>query len=367
VVSHELRNPLNAIIGWVHLLRSGLDESKIQRAVETIERNVNLQVSLIDEMLDLSRIVRDKVRLLRRPVDLASSVQSSLTAMRPAAESKGIEIEWKNDDKQVLVSGDPERLQQIISNLVSNAIKFRPPGGRASIMLVADGHEARLSVTDTGIGISPEFLPHVFDPFRQAEATTTRQQGGLGLGLAISKSLVELHGGTIRAESGGRNQGARFTMILPLLPANVRLDPDSPCTADLGARSLNGVRIPLVDDDPDTREILSEILAAHGAEVSVASSARDAMAEIDESAPDVLVSDIAMPGEDGLSLVRRLSQYAASRDHRVIRIAVTGLSAPQHRRLALEAGFEACLNKPLEPARLVEYIVNATSRVSRPN
>ncbi|MBV8478535.1 MAG: response regulator, partial [Acidobacteria bacterium] len=367
VVSHELRNPLNAIIGWVHLLRSGLDAAKIQRAVETIERNVNLQVSLIDEILDLSRIVRDKVRLLRRPIDLTGTVQSSLTAMRSAAQSKGIEIEWQNAGRPISVNGDPERLQQIISNLVSNAIKFTPGGGQVTVTLTGDGDEAKLMVSDTGIGIAPEFLPHVFDPFRQAEATTTREQGGLGLGLAISKRLVELHGGAVRAESGGRNRGANFTVTLPLLSADVQVRHDSGHQANLGARSLNGLRILIVDDDPDTREILSEILASHGAEVVVASSAHGAMAEIAESAPDVLVSDIAMPGEDGLSLMRRLGQYAASRDHRIITIAVTGLSAPQHRRLALEAGFEACLNKPLEPARLVDYIVTATSRSATPN
>jgi PAS domain S-box-containing protein len=368
VVSHELRNPLNAIIGWVHLLRGGgLDETKTRRAIETIERNVNLQASLIDEILDLSRIVRNKVRLVCRSIDLVSSVQSSLTAFRPAAESKGVQLEWHAADPPVFVSGDPERLQQVISNLVSNAIKFTPKDGRVSIALTHDQREARLTVSDTGIGINPEFLPQVFDAFRQAESTTTRQHGGLGLGLAISRRLVELHGGELHAESGGPDQGASFTITLPLLPPEVDIHPEGTRRAHFEAKSLSGLKILIVDDDPDTLEILSEILAGHGAEVAVASSAHDAMAEIAESAPDVLVSDIAMPGEDGLSLVRRLSQYAASRDRPIISIAVTGLSAPQHQRLALEAGFEACLNKPLEPTRLIDYIVNATSRSARTN
>ena len=368
VVSHELRNPLNAIIGWVHLLRSGaLDETKTRRAVETIERNVNLQVSLIDEILDLSRIVRNKVRLVRRPINLVSSVQSSLTALRPVAEGKGVQIEWLAPNPPVFVSGDPERLQQVISNLVSNAIKFTPSDGRVTIGLTHDERKASLTVSDTGIGITPEFLPHVFDPFRQAESTTTRQHGGLGLGLAISRRLIELHGGEVRAESSGPDQGATFTVTLPLLPPDVHIHPEVARRAHAGTMSLSGLRILIVDDDPDTREILSEILAGHGAEVAVASSAHDAMAEIAVSTPDVLVSDIAMPGEDGLSLVRRLSEHAAARDHRIVTIAVTGLSAPQHRRLALEAGFETCLNKPLEPGRLIDYIVNAISRSAMPS
>jgi PAS domain S-box-containing protein len=367
VVSHELRNPLNAIIGWVHLLRTGgLDESKTLRAVETIERNVDLQVSLIDEILDLSRIVRNKVRLVCRPINLVSSVQSSLTALRPAAESKGLRLEWQPADPSVFVSGDPERLQQVISNLVSNAIKFTPRDGRVNIALTHDQHDARLTVSDTGIGISPEFLPNVFDAFRQAESTTTRQHGGLGLGLAISRRLIELHGGQVRAESGGPNQGASFTVTLPLLPPEVDIRHEAMRRAHFETESLSGVKILIVDDDPDTREILSEILSGHGAEVAVASSVREAMAEITKSVPDVLVSDIAMPGEDGISLVRQLSQHIASRDHRIVTIAVTGLSAP-HQRLALEAGFEACMNKPLEPARLIDYIVNAISRSARPN
>jgi CheY-like chemotaxis protein len=362
-----LRNPLNAIIGWVHLLRGGqLDETKARRAIETIERNVNLQVSLIDEILDLSRIVRNKVRLICRPVDLASSVQSALTALRPAAEGKGLHLEWRPADLPVFVNGDPERLQQVISNLVSNAIKFTPKDGRVTIALTQDERQAKLTVSDTGIGISPDFLPHVFDAFWQADSTTTRQHGGLGLGLAISRRLVELHGGDVRAESGGTNQGANFIITLPLLRPEIASPPEAARKIHIEADLLSGVKILMVDDDPDTCEILSEILVGQGAEVTVTSSAREAMAEIEQSAPDVLISDIAMPGEDGLSLVRQVNRHCASRNQHIIAIAVTGLSAPQHQRLAIEAGFEACMKKPLEPARLVDYIVNATSRSAKP-
>jgi PAS domain S-box-containing protein len=363
VVSHELRNPLNAIIGWVHLLRSGgLDETKTRRAIETIEHNVNLQVSLINEILDLSRIVRNQVRLVFRPTDLISSVQSLLTALRPVAEGKGLQLVWQSADMPVFVSADPERLQQIISNLVSNAIKFTPRGGRVRIALTHDEHEARLAVSDTGIGIDPEFLPHVFDAFRQAESTTTRQYGGLGLGLAISRRLVELHGGKVHAESGGPGQGATFTVTLPLLSPEVDIHLEGIRKQHFEAKSLNGLKILIVDDDPDTREIFSEILAYHGAEVAAVPSVRDAMAEMARTVPDVLVSDIAMPDEDGFSLVRQLKQYVESQAHQVITIAVTGLSGPQHQRLALEMGFEACMSKPLDPAVLIDYIVKATSR-----
>jgi PAS domain S-box-containing protein len=362
VVSHELRNPLNAISGWVHLLRSGLDETRIRRAVEIIERNVNLQVALIDEILDLSRIARNKVRLACRPLDLSSTLRSSLTALRPLADQKGVQLDLKAAEEGIFVNGDPERLQQIIGNLVSNAIKFTPRDGRVTIDLRRDEEQASLKITDTGTGISPEFLPHVFDPFRQAESTTTRQHGGLGLGLAISKRLVELHRGQLRAESGGLNQGASFIVTLPLLPPDFETRPERTGRGHFEAASLTGLKILIVDDDPDTREILTEILGERGAVVAVASSASDAMAEIAEAVPDVVVSDIAMPGEDGLSLVRRLNQHAAIRDHRIVTIALTGLSAPEHQRLALEAGFEACLKKPLEPARLIEYIVDSINR-----
>ncbi|MBV8454220.1 MAG: response regulator [Deltaproteobacteria bacterium] len=362
VVSHELRNPLNAIIGWVHLLRSGgLDEAKTQRAIETIENNVNLQVSLIDGILDLSRIVRNKVRLVFRPTDLVSSMQSLLTAVRPAAEHKGLQLVWQSADMPVFVSADPERLQQVISNLVSNAIKFTPKGGRVGIALTHDEHEARLTVSDNGIGIDPEFLPYVFEAFRQADGTSTRQYGGLGLGLAISKRLVELHRGKVQAESGGPGQGATFTVILPLLSSGAVIHPEEIREQHIEAKSLNGLKILIVDDDPDTREIFGEILAYHGAKVAAVPSVRDAMTEIARMAPDVLVSDIAMPGEDGFSLARQLKQYAESQARRVITIAVTGLSGPQHQRHALEMGFEACMNKPLDPAVLIDYIVKATS------
>jgi signal transduction histidine kinase len=361
VVSHELRNPLNAIIGWVHLLGSGgLDEDRTRRAVETIERNVKLQVSLIDEILDLSRIVRNKMRLKTRPIDLVSSVQSTLTAIRPTAEAKRQTVEWVPGDEPVFVNGDPERMQQIISNLVSNAIKFTPNDGRLQIVLDHDQRDGRLTVTDNGVGISQEFLPHVFEAFTQADSGTTRQHTGLGLGLAISKRLIELHGGSIRAESAGLNQGTTFVVTFPLLPSQSRTNQQQSIATPVHPESLNGLTIMIVDDDPDTREILTEILKGHGAEVMVAASAREALESIESSAPDVLVSDIAMPGADGMALVQAVKQQAAERGRPIVTVAVTGLGTPQHRRSALEAGFGICMNKPVEPARLIDYIVGAT-------
>jgi signal transduction histidine kinase len=248
------------------LLRGGLDEAKTHRAIETIEHNINLQESLIDEILDLSRIVRNQVRLVYRPTDLVSNVQSMLTALRPVAENKGLQLVWQSADMPVYVSADPERLQQVISNLVSNAIKFTPRGGRVDIALTRDEREARLAVSDTGIGIDQEFLPRVFDAFRQAESTTTRQYGGLGLGLAISRRLVELRGGKVHAESGGLGQGATFTVTLPLLSAEVDIPIEGIRKQHFEPKSLNGLKILIADDDPDTHEIFSELPAYHGAE-----------------------------------------------------------------------------------------------------
>jgi PAS domain S-box-containing protein len=358
-VSHELRNPLNAIIGWVHLLRGGdLDPVKQQRALETIERNVQLQVALIDEILDLSRITRNKIHLAFRSIDLGATVESSLTAIRPTAEAGKVKLEWERPPSPVPVKGDPERMQQIISNLVSNAVKFTPRGGSVTIALTAKDGRAKLSVSDTGIGISTEFLPFVFDPFRQADSSTTRQHSGLGLGLAITKKLVELHAGAIAAESAGPGKGARFSISLPLLEDEEAATDIGSHAAESRPRTLTGIRILIVDDDADSREILAEILAGFGAQASTAGSSREALARVAQSAPDVLISDIAMPGEDGFALVRALSRHAAARDHRILPIALTGLSGPQHRQQALEAGFALCMNKPLDPIRLVDYIAS---------
>jgi CheY-like chemotaxis protein len=362
-VSHELRNPLNAIIGWVHLLRGGgLDSDKEKRALETIERNVQLQVALIDEILDLSRITRNKIHLAFRSIDLGSTVESTLTAMRPAAEAKKVAIEWARPPAPVTVSGDPERMQQVISNLVSNAVKFTPAGGRVTIRLEREGREAKLTVSDTGIGISAEFLPFVFDPFKQADSSTTRQHAGLGLGLAITKKLVELHGGGVTAQSDGNGKGASFSISLPLLAdAHAAADTDLRAT-ETRPLALTGVSVLIVDDDADSREILAEILGGFGAQVSTAGSSREALAAVARSAPDVLISDIAMPGEDGFALVRALSRHVAARNQQILPIALTGLSGAQHRQQALDAGFAMCMNKPLDPIHLVDYIASRAQR-----
>lgn len=357
-VSHELRNPLNAIIGWVHLLRGELDPAKQRRALETIERNVQLQVALIDEILDLSRITRNKVHLAFRSIDLGATVESSLTAIRPTAEAGKVTLEWRRPQAPVPIKGDPERMQQIISNLVSNAVKFTPRGGRVTIALTAEDGRANLRVSDTGIGISAEFLPFVFDPFRQADSGTTRQHSGLGLGLAITKKLLELHAGAITAESAGPGQGSKFSISLPLLENEEAATDIVSHTTESRPRALTGISILIVDDDADSREILAEILGGYGAQASTAGSSQEALAQVARSAPDVLISDIAMPGEDGFALVRALSRHMAARNHRILPIALTGLSGPQHRQQALEAGFALCMNKPLDPIKLVDYIAS---------
>ena len=363
-VSHELRNPLNAIMGWVNLLHTGnLDAAGSKRALETIERNVHLQVSLIDEILDLSRIAKGKVHLTLGIVDLVRLIESALDAIRPAAEAKSLRFAWESNGRPVCVNGDSERLQQVISNLISNAVKFTPSGGLVSITLERGEREAVLIVSDTGKGISAEFLPFVFDMFRQADSSITRDHYGLGLGLAIARKLIELHGGRIEAASKGLGKGATLTVSLPLqtVPAGSERQHGSQ-VSETQPRALAGIRILLVEDHSDSREALAELLRRLGADITTAESAREALAAVDREVPDVLISDIAMPGQDGFSLMLSLNQDAAKRPRTMVSIALTGLSDPQHARRAREAGFEICMVKPLD---LNDLVANILRRVSR--
>jgi PAS domain S-box-containing protein len=364
-LSHELRSPLNAILGWAKLLCSRqFDRATTTRALETIERNARLQTQLIEDLLDVSRILRGKLNLDILPVNLASPVEAAIETMRLAAESRMIQIKTTIDPNVGMVLGDPNRLQQVIWNLLSNAIKFTPEGGQIHIHLDKVNSQARIQVKDTGKGISSDFLPHIFEYFRQADSSMTRTQGGLGLGLAIVHHLVELHGGFIYAESPGEGQGATFTVMLPLQKqANSNQLEKTPSTAprsdaDSSSRPLlSGIRVMLVDDEVDTREFLAFLLKQHHAEVYTFESVRQAFAAFLECHPDVLVSDIGMPEEDGYSLIHRIRTLAIEPERNTPAIALTAYAREDDQKQALSAGFQKHLAKPVNSADLVNAII----------
>lgn len=357
IVSHELRSPLNGILGWSRLLRSRqLDPGTTEKALASIERNAQAQTQLIEDLLDISRIIRGTVRLTLRPVGLIPIVQASLDTIRPTAEAKSIHLVSHLDPNAGLVSGDSDRLQQIIWNLLSNAVKFTPNGGQVDIRLYRVDHHVRIAVTDTGKGISPEFLPHVFDRFRQADATTTRHQGGLGLGLAIVRSLVELHGGTIWVESPGEGLGATFTLELPLLSDGQASNGSFIPAASGHPTSLEHVRVLVVDDETDTREFLAIALEQFGAAVTTAASAAEAFARFQQDPPDILLSDIGMPEEDGYSLIQRIRALPPELGGQVPAAALTAYVRGDDRLEALQAGFQLHVPKPIEPLRLLQVV-----------
>jgi PAS domain S-box-containing protein len=370
-VSHELRTPLTAILGWSHMLRTGqFAGGDAAKALETIERNARSQAQLIDDLLDVSRIITGKLRIDVRPVDPNSFIESAIEAVRPAAEAKGVRVQRIMDTGVVSVTGDPVRLQQVIWNLLSNAIKFTPRGGRVLVRMERVNSHVEITVSDTGAGISPEFLPHVFDRFRQADQRTTRQHGGMGLGLAIVRHLVELHGGTVRAESEGEGQGATFTVLLPVAPvyqaeaSGARVHPaarDTMPSFDCADR-LDGLRVLVVDDEPDTRELLKAGLGQCGAEVTEAGSAAEALAAISTDAPDLLISDIGMPDEDGYDLIRRVRELSAESGGKVPAIALTAYARTEDRLQALRAGYQMHVTKPVEMAELVAVAASLVQR-----
>ena len=368
-VSHELRTPLNAIIGWAHMLRTeSFDEATVARALATIERNADAQAQLIEDILDVSRVVTGKLRLSVGPVDLAPVINAAVDAVQLAADSKGIRLAVTLDPSARHVSGDAGRLQQIVWNLLSNAIKFTPRGGRAEVRLERAGRNVRIRVSDTGQGVAPEFLPHVFDRFRQADGTSTRRHGGLGLGLAIVRHLTELHGGTVAADSPGEGLGASFTITLPpaAAPKSKRgrravAPPDEVAVArHLPIPTLEGVRVLLVDDDGDTLNMLSAMLTASRATVQTAASADEALEALRWFRPDVLVSDLAMPGEDGYSLIKRLRALEEAAGGRIPAVALTAYVRVKDRTRALSAGFNMFVPKPVEPNELVAAVANLT-------
>jgi signal transduction histidine kinase/CheY-like chemotaxis protein len=370
-VSHELRTPLTAILGWAHMLRTGqFDRQNVPGVYETIERNARAQAQLIDDLLDVSRIITGKLRIDIRTVAPDSFVESAIEAVRPGADSKGVRVQKIIDTGLTAISGDPVRLQQVVWNLLSNAVKFTPRGGLVQVRLERVNSHVEITVSDTGQGISPEFLPHVFDRFRQADQRITRQHGGLGLGLAIVRHLVELHGGTVRADSEGVGRGSSFTVMLPVAP--VLLDADADADARSAAREtlpaydgpdrLDGVRILLVDDERDTLEMLKVGLNFSGAEVALAGSASEALETLAAFAPDVLISDIGMPEVDGYELMRKIRALPAEKGGRVPAVALTAYARTEDRLQALRAGYQMHVPKPVELAELVAVISSLAQR-----
>jgi signal transduction histidine kinase/CheY-like chemotaxis protein len=363
-LSHEMRNPLNAVLGWTRILRDRqVDPETLARAIDVIDRNATLQARMIDDLLDTARAMSGKLRLQMQPVDLGMVVLAALDVVMPVAQVKGVQLRHTLTAEAERVLGDADRLQQIVWNLFSNAVKFTHQGGTVDVSLEQAGRTLRLVVRDTGVGISTEFLPFVFERFRQEDASSARREGGLGLGLALVRELVELHGGSVSAASGGQGKGATFVLEFPTLAdADTALFAAAPPPA---ARQLRGIRVLVVEDEADARELLSTVLTRDGAEVIAAESAEDAMAHIcgaNASVPHVLVSDIGLAGEDGYALIRRVRSLPPERGGSIPAVAVTGYANPDHRVRALSAGYQLHVAKPVAPAELVA----AVRRVARP-
>lgn len=368
-LSHELRTPLNALMGWARLLRSpNIDEATAARAIEVIERNTRMQAQLVGDLLDVSRIITGKLRLDVRPVVVTGVIEAAVDAIRAAADARQITIVAALDPGVGPLHGDADRLQQIVWNLLSNAVKFTPPGGTVTVSLARRADHAEVAVADTGKGIAAEFLPYVFDRFRQADSATTRSHGGLGIGLAIVRHLAEMHGGTVHAESAGPGQGATFTVRLPLPPAPgtggrepapgaTREDDDS---ASGNLPSLDGLRVLVVEDEADTREVLARVFERCGARVTAVASATEALETFGLAPPDVLISDIAMPGEDGYSLIRKIRGLHA--DARVPAVALTACAGDGDRERALAAGFQLHVPKPADVGELAQAVAALTGR-----
>lgn len=369
-VSHELRTPLNARLGWTRMLRGGkLDEQTATRALETVERNAKLQLQIIEDLLDVSGIITGKLRLDVGAVQLGPVIEAAIEAIRPAIEAKEIRLQVVLDPRAGFVLGDSGRLQQIVWNLMSNAAKFTPKHGRIQVSLERVNSQVEITVSDTGKGISPEFLPFVFDRFRQQDSTMTRAHGGLGLGLAIVRHLVELHGGTVSAGSEGEDKGASFKVKLPTLIAQepVRfaasgerlktLAPESQITSELST-ALRGIRLLLVDDDADARDLLVTILTQCGAETRAVASAAEALEALQQWQPDLLLSDIEMPGEDGYSLIRKVRSLNVEKGRQLPAVALTAQARVEDRVRALSAGFQSHVTKPVNIEELLAVITS---------
>ena len=366
VLSHELRTPLNAMLGWARMLRTEkLDEATTARAMEVIERNIKLQGRFIEDLLDVSRIVEGRLRLEARPIMVAPAVDAALAAMRAAAEAKGIRLESALDATAGPVRGEPARVQQIVWNLVSNAIKFTPSGGRVEVDLARRDSSVEIRVRDTGKGLDAELLSQVFTRDGIVHHSSRRPQGGLGLGLGIVHRLVELHGGTVRAESAGPGQGATFTVTLPITDeplGDAQIVETASALASGRLPELTGVRVLFVDDEADARELMRAILTQCGAEVTVAATARAALAALERARFDVLVSDIAMPDEDGYDLIRKVRMLDAGRGGQIPALALTAYAGTEDRTAAISAGFQQHAAKPIEPVELAAAVATLVTR-----
>ena len=369
-VSHELRTPLTAILGWARLLEEGsLDQNVAHQAIETIWRNAKAQAQIVDDILDVSRIITGNLYIDLHPIEVAPVVGNAINVVRPTADAKGIKIEAQIDNTPAVISGDANRLQQVIWNLLSNAVKFTHSGGRMQVKVSQANSAVEISVTDTGQGIRREFLPYVFDRFSQADCTTTRHHGGLGLGLAIARHLVEIHGGTIRAASRGEGQGATFTITLPLIEAIAKKGESVPAVAAIAENGLagvpqllSGVNVLLVDDDSDTLNVMATALAGRQANVTAVSSAGEAIQAIKQQRPDVLVSDIAMPDEDGYGLIQKVRLLEHGESQSIPAVAITAYAKEEDRKRALSSGFQIYLAKPVELTELVKVVARAARR-----
>jgi PAS domain S-box-containing protein len=374
-ISHELRTPLSPILMWTRMLRDGLlDGAKSDRALEAIERNARAQAQLIDDLLDVSRIVSGKLKLEIRPTDLVAVIHAAMDVVRPAADAKGIQLQFAVDGRPDTIAGDPDRLQQVAWNLLSNAIKFTPEGGRVDVTLVHTDPHVQIAVRDTGEGFAPAFRSSMFERFQQADGSASRRHGGLGLGLAIVRHIVELHGGAVDAESAGPGQGACFTVRLPIGVVQRQTSAvesersRSQAAADAGTVAahavLHGVRVLVVDDEPDSNEAVSTLLGAAAAEVRGAASAAQALEILARWTPHVIVTDIAMPGEDGYVLLAKI-RADESRLARIPAIAVTAYATRRDRLRILAAGFQMHIAKPIDPAEFIAAVVNVVATARR--
>lgn len=370
-LSHELRTPLNAVIGWSRMLKSGrLDKESANHALHVIERNAWAQKQIIEDILDVSRVITGKLQLKTAPLDLVTVVDGALDAVRPAMEAKEIHVETIIDAGLRMITGDADRLQQVIWNLLSNAAKFSPAGGKVEIRVTQNGGNVQIQVSDTGPGITPDFLPHVFERFRQADQSTTRTHGGLGLGLAIVRHLVELHGGTIVAENRNDGTGAVFTLRLPLPSGELRPETLAVAAsifkdADTEPANLEGLQILIVDDESDALDLIAMELTQHGARVRAVNSAAEALASLDQEEFDLLISDIGMPEIDGYDLIRRIRKSEAVSTRRIPAVALTAYARVQDRMRAILAGYNTHVPKPVEANELVTIVASLAGRLGR--